>query len=160
MPVETGSTAGFLHLEEPQGDDQVTYARHLPRAPFQNNPKPFFGYSDNTHFANFLWLNGVPSYYGASLFTELGMQGSMDDFTVKYLRHALFEDGEFELTSSDVFNDIGLGWNDPATLTMRRRYQPNNGWQWDGAKNAEGVTWGGCLESVDELLRNGVAIPS
>ncbi len=27
------------------GDDQVTYARHLPPTPFQNNPKPFFGYS-------------------------------------------------------------------------------------------------------------------
>jgi muramoyltetrapeptide carboxypeptidase LdcA involved in peptidoglycan recycling len=142
------------------GDDQVTYISHLPAAPFQNNPKPFFGYSDNTHFANFLWLNGIPSYYGASLFTELGMQGAMDDFTVRYLRTALFDSGEFELLSSDVFNDIGLNWNDPANLTLRRRYQPSEGWQWDGAKSAQGITWGGCLESVDELLRNNVAIPS
>ena len=46
------------------GDDQVTYVKNLPDAPFRNNPKPYFGYSDNTHLMNHLWLNGVPSFYG------------------------------------------------------------------------------------------------
>ena len=40
------------------GDDQITYIKNLPSRPFIQNPKPFFGFSDNTHFANFLWLNG------------------------------------------------------------------------------------------------------
>jgi muramoyltetrapeptide carboxypeptidase LdcA involved in peptidoglycan recycling len=31
---------------------------------------------------------------------------------------------------------------------------------WDGTANAEGITWGGCLESIDELLRHGTPIPS
>jgi len=31
---------------------------------------------------------------------------------------------------------------------------------WDGLNDNEGVTWGGCVESVDELLRHGVPIPS
>ena len=52
------------------GDDQVTYIKNLPAEPFVNNPKPFFGYSDNSHFCNFLFLNGIPSYYGGSLFTQ------------------------------------------------------------------------------------------
>ncbi|HTY39564.1 MAG TPA: LD-carboxypeptidase, partial [Candidatus Paceibacterota bacterium] len=56
------------------GDDQITYIKNLPASPFINNPKPFFGFSDNTHFENFLWLNGIPSYYGGSLFTEFAMQ--------------------------------------------------------------------------------------
>ena len=56
------------------GDDQVTYIKNLPKKPFTNNPKMFFGFSDNTHFCNFLWLNGIPSYYGASLFTQFCMQ--------------------------------------------------------------------------------------
>ena len=34
------------------GDDQVTYIKNLPTGPFINNPKPFFGFSDNSHFAN------------------------------------------------------------------------------------------------------------
>lgn len=142
------------------GDDQVTYIKNLPKEPFVNNPKPFFGYSDNSHFVNHLWLNGIPSFYGGSLFTEFAMQGKMDEFTVKYLRYAFFKDGEFELEASSEFNDIGLNWNDESLLNQRRRYQSNDGWNWDGSKNAKGITWGGCVESMDELLRHAVSIPS
>ena len=142
------------------GDDQVTYIKNLPSAPFANNPKPFCGYSDNTHFANFLWLNGVPSYYGGALFTQFARQGKMDPFTINYLKKALFEQGEFEILSSETYNDIGLGWDDPENLKKERTYEPNDGWDWDGSETAEGVSWGGCLESIDELLRHGVQIPA
>jgi muramoyltetrapeptide carboxypeptidase LdcA involved in peptidoglycan recycling len=142
------------------GNDQVTYIKNLPSEPFVSNPKPFFGFSDNTHFANFLWLNGIPSFYGASLFTQFGMQKRMDEFTIEYLKHAFFDNGEFELKASDTYNDIGLGWDDPSNLEKERTYEENEGWYWDGETNAEGITWGGCLESIDELLRHGVAIPS
>ncbi|MEZ4195272.1 MAG: hypothetical protein R3B53_02645 [Candidatus Paceibacterota bacterium] len=43
---------------------------------------------------------------------------------------------------------------------MRREYEPNEGWSWDGSKSAEGLLWGGCLESIDEMLRHGVDSPS
>lgn len=142
------------------GNDQITYIKNLPKKPFIDNPKPFFGYSDNTHFINHLWLCGIPSFYGGSLFTEFAMQGEMDKFTVKYLKHALFNNGFLNFESSPVFNDIGLNWNDPTTLTQRRRYQKNDGWHWDGQTDAQGITWGGCLESVDELLRHNIPIPS
>ncbi|MFM7088296.1 MAG: S66 peptidase family protein [Candidatus Paceibacterota bacterium] len=142
------------------GDDQITYIKNLPLEPFINNPKPFFGFSDNTHFANFLWLNGIPSFYGASLFTQFGMQKRMDVYTVEYLKHALFDSGEFELKASDVYNDIGLPWDDASMLDQERTYEKNEGWYWDGDVNTEGITWGGCLESIDELLRHGVKIPS
>lgn len=142
------------------GDDQVTYIKNLPKEPFFNNPKPFFGYSDNTHFINFLWLCGIPSFYGGHLFTEFAMQYEMDEFTIKYLKYALFENGIFGLESSPSFNDIGLDWSDPALLNQKRRYQDNEGWYWDGFANEEGVTWGGCVESIDELLRHGTDIPS
>jgi len=84
----------------------------------------------------------------------------MDDFTVGYLQLALFGSGEFELTASEKYSDIGLDWNDPATLDQHRVYEPHGGWLWDGTENAEGITWGGCLESIDEILRHGVAMPS
>jgi len=142
------------------GDDQITYVKNLPQKPFINNPKPFFGYSDNTHFINFLWLCGIPSFYGGHLFTEFAMQYEMDKFTIKYLKHAFFDHDLFNLDSSPIFNDIGLNWNDPSTLNQKRRYQNNDGWYWDGQNSAEGITWGGCAESVDELLRHGTTIPS
>ncbi len=145
------------------GDDQVTYIwKYLGKFSqiFQDNPKPFFGYSDNTHFINFLWLNGVPAFYGGSVFTEFAMQGGMDAFTVHYLRKAMFEHGDVELTASPIFNDEGLDWDNETALGKRRRYQPNEGWDWDGSQSAEGTAWGGCLESLDELLRHAVPIPS
>ena len=142
------------------GDDQVTYVKNLPSAPFTNNPKPFFGYSDNTHFMNFLWQNGVPSYYGGALFTQFARQGKMDEYTIKYLKHALFEEGEFEISASETFNDIALGWDDVENLKKERFYEQNEGWAWNGSINTEGVTWGGCVESIDEILRHGINIPS
>ncbi len=142
------------------GDDQVTYVRNLPKEPFISNPKPIFGYSDNTHIENHLWLCGIPSYYGGALFTQFAMQGHMDDFTVEYLKHALFEEGEFELESSETYNDIGLNWNNPENLTKRRQYEPNSGWLWDGDAEVGGITWGGCLESIDEILRHGASLPT
>ena len=142
------------------GDDQISYIKNLPPAPFIQNPKPFFGFSDNTHFANFLWLNNIPSYYGGALFTQFAMQGEMDEYTIRYLKYALFEDGERELTASTKFNDIGLNWNDPKTLDQKRIHEPNDGWFWDGEKSAKGTTWGGCLESIDDMLRHNVQIPT
>ncbi len=145
------------------GDDQITYVWKYFKEHadvFKNNPKPFFGYSDNTQLANFLWMNGIPSFYGGALFTEFAMQSQMDPFTQDYLMKALFEEGEFELTTSPEFNDEGLNWNDDSTLTIRRRYQENEGWYWDGDENVEGITWGGCIECIDELLRHGQPIPS
>lgn len=142
------------------GDDQITYIKNLPKEPFVNNPKPFFGYSDNTHFENFLWLNGIPSFYGGSLFVQFAEQGKINDFTVKYLKLALFEEGEFEIEASEEYNDMGLDWNDPENLNHQRTYELNEGWVWDGNANVEGITWGGCVESIDELLRHEACIPS
>lgn len=142
------------------GDDQVTYIKNLPNGVFRENPKPVFGLSDNSHFSNFLFLNGVPSFYGGALFTQFAMQGEMDTYTVKYLNHALFDEGEFELEPSTEYNDIGLEWSDVSLLTNKRTYEISDGWYWDGERSGQGLLWGGCVESVDEMLRHDVPIPS
>lgn len=142
------------------GDIQVTYIKNLPNEPFAMHPKPFFGYSDNSHFCNFLFLNGIPSFYGAALFTQFAHQKEMNPYTIKYIKHALFDEGEIELVPSTSFNDLGLDWSDPALLIHEREYETNEGWVWDGVRGGEGLLWGGCIESVDEMLRHGVPIPS
>lgn len=149
------------------GDIQVTYIKYLEEFKdiFINNPKPFFGFSDNTHFCNFLWLNGIPSFYGASLFTQFAMQNKTEDFTVEYIKHAMFDEGFFELKQSDVFNDVSLEWGDIENINKSRVYEKNEGWKWNIGENneqeiVEGISWGGCLESVDELLRHSIQIPT
>lgn len=142
------------------GSIQVSYIRNLPVDPFIQNPKPFFGYSDNSHFCNFLFLNDIPSFYGASLFTQFAMQAEMDAYTVEYITHALFDDGEFELVPSVSFNDLGLDWADPKNLIRKREYGQNTGWVWEGDRDASGLLWGGCVESVDKMLQHEVPIPT
>lgn len=142
------------------GDDQVVYVKNLPTAVFELQTKPFFGYSDNTHLANFLWLHGKPSFYGGSIMTQFAMQHEMDEYTVNYLRLALFEAGEFELLPSNTFTDEGYDWGDASLLHMKRPHETNEGWIWDGNKNAVGTSWGGCLESIDEMLRHNIPMPS
>jgi muramoyltetrapeptide carboxypeptidase LdcA involved in peptidoglycan recycling len=134
--------------------------KNLPSEPFTQNPKPFFGFSDNSHLESFLFLNGVPSYYGGSIFTQFAMQGEMDAFTVEYIKHALFDEGEFELKASETYNDMGLNWDDASLLTTKRQHWPNEGMVWDAPTSTEGLLWGGYVESVDEMLRHGVPIPS
>lgn len=141
------------------GDDQVTYIYKMSPDVFIKNPKAFFGYSDNSHFCNFLFQYGIPSYYGACVMTQFAMQGEMDKYTVESIRHALFDSGEYEIGASEEYNEIGLNWKDETLLTTKRTYEKNVGWIWDATTDGEGVLWGGCLESIDDMLRNNVPIP-
>jgi len=144
------------------GNDQVTYIKNLPQDVFIDNPKPFFGNSDNTHFCNHLWLSGIPSYYGGTLMDLYAKEEVMNPYTVKYLKYAFFEKGEFEIEPSLEFNDreYEVDWNNPETMDNKRTYDKGEGWFWDGNINTRGISWGGCLESIDELLRHGIQIPS
>jgi len=130
------------------GSDQVKLIKHLDPAVFINNPKPFFGYSDNTHLHNFLWNLGIPSYYGGGVMNQFGMNNKMFDITVNSLNHALFEEGEFELEVSHEYNDEGMDWSVKENLGKRRKLDKNIGQVWDGEKDTEGVLWGGCVESL------------
>ncbi len=142
------------------GDDQVTYIYKISPEVFLKNPKPFLGYSDNSHLCNFLFQNGIPSYYGACVMTQFAMQGEMDTYTVENIRHALFDSGEYEITPSEEYNEIGLDWSDKRLLATKRTYEKNTGWIWDASKDGTGILWGGCIESIDDMLRNNVSIPS
>jgi muramoyltetrapeptide carboxypeptidase LdcA involved in peptidoglycan recycling len=142
------------------GDLQIEYVHKLPTQPFKDSVKPFFGYSDNTQLNNFLFLNRIPSFYGGCIYTEFGMQGQMDLLTESYLKTALFENSARRLASSTEFNDEDLPWGVPENISRRRRYQPNEGWKWNGLSDGAGYLWGGCLESLDEILRHGRKIPS
>lgn len=142
------------------GIDQIQLLKYLDKEVFLNNPKPFFGFSDNTHLINYLWNLGIPSYYGGSIMTQYAFHGGVQPFTEKFLRLALFEKGEFELTSSEQYNDIGLNWADQSNTDKIRIMEPNEGWYWDGKQNAAGVLWGGCVESLVAQLGTNKYLPN
>src|SRR6185295_11614851 len=83
------------------GDDQITVLPHLDPEPFRADPKPFFGYSDNTNLSNWLWHHGVASYHGGSTMVHLGRGGGLHAVSADSLRAVLFHSGDVQVTPVD-----------------------------------------------------------
>lgn len=144
------------------GDDQITVLRHIDGELLRANPKPFFGFSDNTNLLHFLWRQGIVGYHGGSTMMHLGRGGRTHPDTMASLRNALFHPGWFDLTAPLAFSDETLSWSDPAALTtepVARRAE--GGWTWHRPETViEAPTWGGNLEIVGWLLMADRAVPT
>ncbi|AEH37846.1 S66 family peptidase [Halopiger xanaduensis] len=133
------------------GNDQIRVLEHLEPDVLQENPTRFYGYSDNTNVALYLWNLGIVSYYGPCVFTELAMDGAMFDHTVEYAERAFFEESFGELRPADRFTDEPGDWADPDSLEEPRDTEPNPGWRWAGGDDpVSGRVWGGCLEILNQ----------
>ena len=134
------------------GDDQITVLRHLDRDLIAANPKPFFGYSDNTNLLAFLWNCGIVGYHGGSVMVQFGRPGGMHPLTRASLEAALFTSGPFELPEPDASGDVDRPWTDPATFRTEPPLEPCEPWTWQAADRVvEGIAWGGNLEIVSWL---------
>jgi len=122
------------------GQDQIKLLKYLDKQVFLDNPKAFFGFSDNTHLGNYLWNLGIPSYYGGAILTQFAFGDEIPHITLEYI--------QYELEYSKTYNDVTNDWADKANLDKPRLMEPNEPWSWDGDRDAEGVLWGGCLESM------------
>ena len=142
------------------GDDQITVLPLLDRELIRANPKPFFGYSDNTNLLAYLWNTGIVGYHGASVMCELGRPGAMAPLSAESLRAALFTSGEYELRPAGRWRDVDRDWADPATFESEPETRPGSGWTWVNADRVvEGRSWGGCLEILAWLLMADREIP-
>jgi muramoyltetrapeptide carboxypeptidase LdcA involved in peptidoglycan recycling len=135
------------------GDDQISVLPYLDRDLLRSNPKPFFGYSDNTNLLIFLRNLGIVGYHGGSVMVELGRPGAMHPLTEESLRAALFTSGEYGLTPSETSGDVNRSWEDPQTFASEPEMEPAEGWTWHNADRVvEGNSWGGNLEILSWLL--------
>lgn len=133
------------------GDDQITVTRYLDPALPAADPKPFFGYSDNTNILNWLWTNGVAGYHGGATMVHLGA-AQVDDLHIATLKAALFGGGDYILDMPTHSEDHGLDWADPTVLTVPAEREPAAPVEFIGPNRAvRGTTWGGCLEVLDQL---------
>jgi muramoyltetrapeptide carboxypeptidase LdcA involved in peptidoglycan recycling len=138
------------------GDDQITVLPLLDRELIRANPKPFFGFSDNTNLLMFLWNTGIVGYHGASVMTELGRPGAIHPLTADSLRAALFRSGPYDLSPVYRYRDESRDWADPETFACEPAMEPGGGWLWHNADRVvEGISWGGNLEIVSWLLMAG-----
>lgn len=135
------------------GDDQITVLRHLDPAPFLADPKPFFGYSDNTNLLNWLWWHGLAAYHGGSTQVHLGRGAGVEAPHLASLRGALFETVDLPITPVERFSDEELNWSSPEALTSAAPQVPSPGWQWHRPDRVVSApTWGGNLEILEWTL--------
>ena len=138
------------------GDDQITVIPHLDAELIRRDPKPFVGYSDNTNLHDWLWRQGVASFYGGSTQVQLGSGPRVDPEQAASLRASLLEGGVLELTEPGESQDFGLDWGDPRALTDGGERRATEPWTWAGpATSVTGATWGGCLEAIQWILTAG-----
>jgi len=143
------------------GDDQITLLRYLDPEVLRANPKPFFGYSDNTNLLNHLYRAGVVGYHGGSVMVHLGRGGQLHPAHADSLRAALFTSGWYELTPPADWGDEPGNWNDPGCVEAEPSMWPHAGWDWVNADRIlSGPTWGGNLEIVSWLLQAGFVSPN
>ena len=146
------------------GDDQLRVLPHLDPDVLRTNPTRFFGMSDNTNLALYLWNHGVVSYYGGQLLNQVATPGYLHPYTEEYLSRALFEESPGTWRPAEEWTDLTTGWNegyadaDPA-------YQPAPGWFWEGGADGNGRSrlrgriWGGCLAILEWQLMTGRYLP-
>ena len=151
------------------GEDQITVIGHLDADAVRADPKPFLGYSDNTNLHQWLWANGVASFYGGSTQVHLGPGPAVDEVHAASLRAALLTGGRLEITEPGESEDVGVDWLDPRALTEFGVREPVVGddggrlghpgaspWRWAGPQKAvTGRTWGGCLEVLPWVMAAG-----
>ena len=125
------------------GEDELKVLAHLDADVLVSNPKPFFGYSDNTNLHLFLWNLGLVSYHGSAVMVQLARPGSMHALTRESLHRALFTHERYTLTPATEYQDEEGDWNDPAGLDAEPTMLPSDGWSWHGAQSqVTGPAWG------------------
>lgn len=129
------------------GDDQITVLPYLDRDVVAANPKAFVGFSDNTNLLNWLWTLGMTSYHGGSTLLHLARRGGVHEVALQSLRHALFDEGTFEIAALEQFTEEYRKWEEEPSLVEPLPTSPEPGWLWHQAtKSVSGPTWGGNLE--------------
>jgi muramoyltetrapeptide carboxypeptidase LdcA involved in peptidoglycan recycling len=135
------------------GDDEITVLPHLDAGLLRANPKPFFGYSDNTCLLAYLAELGIVGYHGGSVMVHFGRPHSMHPATAESLRAALLGSGDYELRPLTEYGDVDRDWADPATFESAPPMRPCDGWFWQRADRVVSAPcWGGSLEVISWLL--------
>ena len=126
------------------GHDQITVLPYLDGNVLRENPTRFYGWSDNTSLALFLWNEGIISYYGGSTLTEYAMDGEMFEYTKEYLSRGLFRESLGEWREAETFTDQAGDWGDPDSIETKREIEESSGRVWEGGEDSvSGRIWGG-----------------
>jgi muramoyltetrapeptide carboxypeptidase LdcA involved in peptidoglycan recycling len=143
------------------GNDQIRVLEHVDPDVLREHPTRFYGQSDTTNFSAMLWREGIVSYYGGALLTDLATYSGIPEYAERSLRRAFFEESHGELEPADEFTDKDVDWGARPDVETDPEYEPSSGWTFRGGDEpATGRTWGGSLEVVDVLLASDRCVPA
>ena len=138
------------------GEDQITVLRFLDPSRILKDPKPYFGYSDNTNLLNWLWFHGLASYHGGSTQVHLGRAGKTHPVSTRSLQAALFEHVDLSVTPLPEFREDDGDWASPNYDTTPVRAMAHAPWRWENEETTvTAATWGGNLEVLHWNLAAG-----
>lgn len=133
------------------GNDQIRILPYLDKEVISANPKIFMGYSDCTNLHLILWNLGIVSYYGGAVMSQFAMSGGMHEYTINWIKKALFSQIIGEVYPASEWSDVDLDWIDPQNLNKKRAMYTSDGWDWYNAQEGkiQGRLWGGSVEVLD-----------
>ncbi|PSR55902.1 LD-carboxypeptidase [Adhaeribacter arboris] len=136
------------------GEDSIRTLPYTDLAIIKANPKIFLGFSDTTvtHWA--CYKAGLTSFYGTSLLVGFAENGGMHPYQIADIQRTLFS----TLPIGPVWPN-GSGWtsehqdwNDLALQGVKRKLNPNRGWNYlQGRGQVQGRLLGGCVEVLEFL---------
>ena len=136
------------------GDDSIRIIPFINQNIIKNNPKIFIGYSDTTITHLLLYKNGITSYYGPALLSEIAENGCMHDYTKKHLESVLFKNQNILIESSEKWTNDRIDWTDSSKDNeFRKMNLEKHGFEvLQGKGIFEGKLLGGCLEVLNMII--------
>lgn len=134
------------------GDHSIEMFPYLDNDLITKNKKPFIGYSDNTTLCNYLeFYCGSPVVYGPSLLNEFAEFPKPFQYTIDCFENTLLNnDTEIVIPQPSQSTDELGDW--AGEIQKPRTLHDAEPWQFLRGNNIKGKPFGGCLESVRQLL--------
>ncbi|WP_254545670.1 S66 family peptidase [Halomarina pelagica] len=143
------------------GDDQLRVLPHLDPEVLRAHPTRFYGMSDNTNLALYLWRERIVSFYGAQLLNQIAAPGHLPAYTERHVRRAFFGDAFGELRPAERWTDDTIDWARRDYADAEPAYERGQGFRWRGGRErVDGRLWGGCLPVVGWHLATDRYLPA
>lgn len=145
---EDDAVDGVIALQG--GNRELQIASDLDPAVLRDNPKRFYGSSDNTHLHLLLNAAGLVSFYGAQVFPDLAADLEVHEYTREYVERAFRATPFGRVEPAARWTDEYFDLEDPSPRTWFRA----DGWDWHNAdgRTVTGRTVGGCFEMLETQL--------
>ena len=136
------------------GSDTYKLLPYIDFNVIKENPKIFTGFSDSTIDHLMFYKEGVVSFYGPNIMCNFGEYTKMFDYEVNAVKEMLFKDNnEYEIKSSPVWSNETIWWDENNINKQKKTIVDSKGYEvLQGKGKAEGILFGGCIDSLSQLL--------